>query len=177
VLDDLEEEFSYYSKEEFDSSISYQKLDAGKYRLCAEFRRSSNDYEQDILNGLYFEGTDWIHGEGLTCFDRDAQLDNNFLDIKSTMSVMVVPVEFCRAEQGEIISGKSGDILCSSNGSYKWPKIDLCGSRPEDTQWLVSNGNSDNWTFSISCDSFPNCNGFVNASCSEDGCRVSEDCK
>ena len=84
----------------------------------------------------------------------------------------------CKGKGGEIVSGVSGDLLCTdpSTTGMKWPKISACGQNASDTNWIVKDGASESWDFVLVCTNNSNCNGPENALCNKDGCVFSGTC-
>ena len=96
--------------------------------------------------------------------------------IRASMSSAVPAGIICEDARGEVLSGIGGDKICS-NKVGNWPSINFCGTNPSDTNWVVANGESGNWNFTLKCKQFVNCNGPQNALCNKDGCNFSGTCQ
>lgn len=198
TLDELQKSDTYYSRQILNKSITYQKTGVAEYKLCADFKRASSEYKQEHYMDEFNE--EWKHSKGKDCFDRNVEsampkrgvLQNSPTDnfaamaearhrasIKSAMSSTVPLGIICRDNNGTILSGKGGDSACSVNGNdnLTWPQVSGCGSSPESARWIVQNGDSNNWTITLSCQEFHLCNGPSNAICSEKGCDFGGTCQ
>lgn len=202
TLNDLEKE-DYYSSRELNPSITYQKITATNYKLCATFKRASSDYKTEQTRYYAYENNDqWQYGKGNSCFDKntdkitpaktysnpqtdtlaieEARKKAQIASIKSNMSSTVPAGVLCRDGDGTVVSGKGGDDVCSgstNNYNMKWPQMSICGPNSENTQWIVQKGNTDEWDVTLSCKEFPYCDGPSNALCNDEGCKFGGSCQ
>jgi hypothetical protein len=97
--------------------------------------------------------------------------------IKSTMASASIVAILCEDEEKNILSGDGGGKVCDRKNNGNWPKIDICGPNDSDTKWIVKNGNSADWSFTLECKEFSDCNGPENAVCDSMGCKFSGSCQ
>lgn len=98
----------------------------------------------------------------------------------------IVPAgQICRDSGGDILTGVSGDSLCSldeaSGGTDAvWPIVPSCGPNNNDTSFTVNNGGADDWEYFMdTCTNFSGCTGDVNAKCDgfSAGCAFAGTCQ
>jgi cell division protein FtsB len=96
--------------------------------------------------------------------------------VKSYMASAMPAAVICEDEKKTILSGNGGSKMCDGKNNTTWPKIDICGPNDADTQWIVKNGDSSQWTIELNCTEFTDCNGQENAICNSTGCKFSDSC-
>jgi prepilin-type N-terminal cleavage/methylation domain-containing protein len=92
--------------------------------------------------------------------------------IKASMASMKPVGVICRDNTSAILQNGNGDSkICNDNAvAGNYPKISACGSATSDSQYVVTNGNNDNWSIALNvCTSFPQCQG-TNATCNASSC-------
>jgi hypothetical protein len=175
------------------ASSEYKKEQQPYY---SEYLNESKEWEHGKGNYCFSKNVSKVVSENLykpSVLAMDPAVDSLALvearkraqtaSIKSYISSAIPGAIFCRDAEKTLISGKGGDLMCSakdengvSDESLIWPTIYYCGPNPEDTQWIVKNGNADNWDYILSCKNLRQCDGPANALCNSDGCLFNGEC-
>jgi len=74
-LDDPLSGFVTPTDPESSSPYTYNKISNVKFSLCADFNLASNDKQTANSKPMYEVDQNWIHGEGVACFERTIDPD------------------------------------------------------------------------------------------------------
>lgn len=117
-------------------------------------------------------------GENLSKTDTEKYRKAYIAAIQADMLGKVATGSICRSRGGKILSGNGGDAFCGNENMGIWQRFyDICGSNSDNTQWVVFNGDTDNWNVTLKCANFTYCNGPSNAICNANGCKFQGSCQ
>lgn len=95
--------------------------------------------------------------------------------IKTTMQSNYTAAIKCKQRGGEVLSSEKSGKICSeptsSGGTIVWAGPTFCGDSYYDTKWIVFNGDTNQWDFTMECNGFTECNGPEGAICNAQGCQ------
>lgn len=116
---------------------------------------------------------------GAICNAQGCQLHCEDTDNQSTLTTGMMDMRMeaiaCRSRGGSILSSdrSSNSVLCSIAGNddpILWPQYDFCGTERGDIKWLVQANGASEWTYTVECKNFTECNGLQGAFCNSDRC-------
>lgn len=177
--------FNHYLKDEIDIERSDEFFAVGAVIRTIRLIGGQNSFGEKFMKGNLYLNIEELPAEEKNRAEEaikniekgvtGSRAKANKAYIKSSMSSAMPSGIICRDDGGTILSGNSGEKMCSK-GDYTWPAISACGPNSSDAKWTVFNGDNENWNFTLNCANFTFCNGPGNAICSSGGCKFGGEC-